>query len=98
MKNMVFLKRKPGMLDRIGYKVAAISAITARTCIDETLVPSQIGARTRATAGERVLDIEEIDAELLTIITKMKYPAMMVATAALTCSKRILGSKTIQSR
>jgi hypothetical protein len=86
------------MLDRIGYRVAAISAITARTCKDETLVPSQIGARTSATAGERVLEIDEIDAELRVIITKMKYPAMIVAIAALKCSTRTFGSNTIQSR
>jgi hypothetical protein len=46
--------------------------MTARTCRDDTLVPSQIGARTSATAGDKVLDIEDIDAELRTIITKMK--------------------------
>jgi hypothetical protein len=85
------------MLDRIGYRVAAMRAMTATTCSDDTLVPSQIGARTSATAGERVLEIEEIDAELRTIITKMKYPAMMLAIAALTWSAKILGSKTIQS-
>ena len=50
------------MLDRIGYRVAAIRAMTARTCRDDTLVPSQIGARTSATAGDKVLDIEDIDA------------------------------------
>ena len=47
-------------------------AITARTCSADTLVPSKIGASTSATAGERVLDIEDIDAELRTMITKMK--------------------------
>jgi hypothetical protein len=46
--------------------------MTAITCSDDTLVPSQIGANTKATAGDRVLDIEDIEAELRTIITKMK--------------------------
>ena len=35
-------------------------AITATTCRAETLVPNQIGASTNATAGERVLEIEDI--------------------------------------
>ena len=59
-------------------------AITATTCRDETLVPNQIGASTKATAGERVLEIEDIDAELRLIITKMKYPAITLVIAALT--------------
>ena len=72
VEKIVFPKRKPGMLDRIGKRLAAISAMTATTCRAETLVPNQIGASTSATAGERVQDIEEIDAELRLIITKMK--------------------------
>ena len=46
-------------------------AITATTCSAETLVPNQIGASTKATAGERVLEIEDIDvydADLETVI------------------------------
>jgi hypothetical protein len=71
--------------------------MTATTCSAETLVPNQIGASTNATAGERVLEIEDIEAELRLMITKMKYPAMMLAMAALTWSARIFGSKTTQS-
>jgi len=47
-------------------------AMTATTCNAETLVPNHIGASTKATAGERVLEIEDMDAELRLIITKMK--------------------------
>ena len=47
-------------------------AMTATTCSAETLVPNHIGASIKATAGDRVFEMEDIDAELRLIITKMK--------------------------
>jgi hypothetical protein len=58
-------------------------AMTATTCSAETLVPNHIGASIKATAGDRVFEMEDIDAELRLIITKMKKPAITLVIAAL---------------